>query len=77
MSGGDREEGVIFDALRRSQVKHDRPFVRKSAEFNALAGRMAGIRSKYSISDADWNLLAGDWIALMNLLSSKEHRIRT
>ena len=69
------EERVIFGALGKSDIRGGRPFLKKSAEFNALAGRMAGIRDKYGISEADWNLLAGDWIAFIALVQSPDHRV--
>lgn len=78
MEGRDRDdhdERVIFDALDDAELNPGRPFLKKSAEFNTLAGRMAGFRIKYGVSEADWNLLAGDWISLVLLIQDPSNRV--
>jgi len=36
---------------------------------------MAAFREKYEPSDADWNLLAGDWIALVLAIQDPSKRV--
>jgi len=71
----DQEERVIFSALERAEIDADTPFLKKTAQFNALAGRMAGFRQKYEIDDADWNLLAGDWIDFVLMVQDPSKRV--
>ena len=71
----DREEELIRQSLGRERLDPGEPFLRKSAAFVSLAGRMAAIRAKYRITDADWEMLASDWIELVISIQNPANRV--